>query len=340
MPHFSKEETAAPAAAGVTTLAEKNETKPSSSCVLRLFGANAEAVQDAVQTLPHVRTQCASRGAETLVALQADSQPALEKAAKNLRAAFPNDLYGRGEQTLAVAVVSALERRDRLLACADAAAGALLEPRLEGIENAARIFDFGAMSYADERTSKKIERQAAKKAGGSGNIRLALTRVQATIHIVGADLAAGILEQDGGTLLFVGTHKGCWVRPVAADENAALWLLDMVRRAACNLKQVDGTYWQRYRGKLRMPVPDVPAEAPVPTGGRLAAVTPMQMAAPVEAAAVPHKRRHAVRIVLVLLLLLALVGLAGAWYTTGGDLAALPEMLGFSHQIHSGAQLV
>ena len=61
---------------------------------------------------------------DTLVALQAQSHSGLKKAAQALRQAFSADLYGAGETTLPAAVGEALERHDKLLICADAAAGA------------------------------------------------------------------------------------------------------------------------------------------------------------------------------------------------------------------------
>lgn len=83
--------------------------------------------------------QWKSRGAETLVALQAQSPSGLKKAAQALRQAFSADLYGAGETTLPAAVVEALERHDKLLICADAAAGALLEARLENLPGAEKV---------------------------------------------------------------------------------------------------------------------------------------------------------------------------------------------------------
>ena len=41
----------------------------------------------------------------------------------------------------------------------------------------------------------------------------------------------------------------------------------------------------------------------------------------------PQKKKHPLRVLLAVLLLLALAALGGGWYLTGGDLAALPERL-------------
>ena len=116
--------------------------------MLRLFGAQSTAVGKTVENLPpqwRAAAQWKSRGAETLVA---QSPSGLKKAAQALRQAFSADLYGAGETTLPAAVVEALERHDKLLICADAAAGALLEARLENLPGAEKVFDFGAVSYA------------------------------------------------------------------------------------------------------------------------------------------------------------------------------------------------
>ena len=132
-------------------------------CVLRLFGAQSTAVGKTVENFPpqwRAAAQWKSRGAETLVALQAQSPSGLKKAAQALRQAFSADLYGAGETTLPAAVVEALERHDKLLICADAAAGALLEARLENLPGAEKVFDFGAVSYANPKTGPLIEKRA------------------------------------------------------------------------------------------------------------------------------------------------------------------------------------
>lgn len=292
------------------------ETKSQVTCVLRLFGASAEAVQKAVNAQRGVRAQCMTRGGETLAALCADKPADLEKAETRLRAALPNDLYGKGAESLAAVTVAALEKHDRLLTCADAETGALLEQRLESIEGASRVFDFGALSYAEEKTRAKIEEQVCRRAGGKDTFRQELARVQAALHFVGAEIAAGSVKRAGDTVLIVGTRKSCWVRAVPAGDKPGLWLLDMVRRAACGLKQAEGTLRQNYRKKLCLP-----NAAPQPQ-------------------AAPRKKHRLLRRAPVLLLLLVLLGVAGAWYVTGGDLAALPQTLGLDALPHSGAALV
>lgn len=114
-------------------------------CVLRLFGASALGVQQAASAFPPewcVTAQCRSRGAETLIALRSENAAGLDKARRSLHGCFAADLYGEGDTDLAAAVVQALEHRRRLLVCADAAAGALMEARLEAVPGAEKVFDF------------------------------------------------------------------------------------------------------------------------------------------------------------------------------------------------------
>lgn len=171
-----------------------NEAK--AGCVLRLFGAPDAAVGAAVGQFPpqwKAAAQWKSRGAETLVALSAQSAAGLKKAVGALRETFSADLYGAGETTLAEAVVAALEGHDRLLICSDAAAGTLLEARLETVPGAEKVFDFGALSYAHPKAGAQIEKRARARLpkGTTDPVRLALARAQAARRVVGADLAAG-----------------------------------------------------------------------------------------------------------------------------------------------------
>ena len=263
-------------------------------CVLRLFGASALGVQQAASAFPPewcVTAQCRSRGAETLIALRSENAAGLDKARRSLHGCFAADLYGEGDTDLAAAVVQALEHRRRLLVCADAAAGALMEARLEAVPGAEKVFDFGTQSYADPKVGAQIARRAARRQDAAA----ALARVQAAQHLVGAELSAGCWEQDGKFLLLLGTRKGCWLRTVYREDGPGLWLLDMIRRAACGLPQVPGTSWQHYRD----PVPEAVSAPP---------------AAQAEARpAPPKKKRRWLRRVLLLLVALALAALAAGW---------------------------
>ena len=298
-----------------------HEEKTQTTCVLRLFGAPLWAVQQAVQQAG-LAAQCRSRGA----ALQAETPAGLEKARKALNGRFAAELYGEGEITLAHAAVQALETHRRLLVCCDADAGTLLEARLETVPGAEKVFDFGALSYADAKIREKLSARTCRVKGGP--IPAKLARVQAAQRFVGADLAAGCVERAEDTVLFLGSRRGCWVRTVANTDAPALWLLDMIRRAASGLPQAAGTSWQKYGRAVPADVltaqtlPDKPENT---------------------APAKPPRKRHRVRNALIFLLVLTLAAFAAAWYYTGGDLTALPQRLqslGADSLPHAGAKLI
>lgn len=302
-----------------------HEEKTQTTCVLRLFGAPLWAVQQAAQQAD-IAARCRGRGAEVLAALQAETPAGLEKARKALNGRFAAELYGEGEMTLVHAAVQALETHRRLLVCCDADAGTLLEARLETVPGAEKVFDFGALSYADAKTREKLSARTCRVKGGP--IPAKLARVQAAQRFVGADLAAGCVERAEDTVLFLGSRRGCWVRTVANTDAPALWLLDMIRRAASGLPQAAGTSWQKY-GKA------VPADV----------LTAQTLPDKPEntAPAKPPRKRHRVRNALIFLLVLALAAFAAAWYYTGGDLTALPQRLqslGADSLPHAGAKLI
>ena len=185
--------------------------------------------------------------------------------------------------------MQALEQHRKLLVCSDAAAGALLETRLENLPGAEKVFDFGAMSYANAALNARLSRKL-RKAPQAEPART-LARVQAMQRLTGAALAVGCVELPQSHLLLVGGKKGCWLRCVSPDENPGLWLLDLLRRAACGLPQAGGTCWQSY-GRT---VPDT-------------ALTPAVLAAAPPTP--PNPKRHRLGKALVVLLLLALAALA------------------------------
>jgi len=302
-----------------------HEEKTQTTCVLRLFGAPLWTVQQAAQQAD-IAARCRGRGAEVLAALQAETPAGLEKARKALNGRFAAELYGEGEITLAHAAVQALETHRRLLVCCDADAGTLLEARLETVPGAEKVFDFGALSYADAKIREKLSAKTCRVKGGP--IPAKLARVQAAQRFVGADLAAGCVERAEDTVLFLGSRRGCWVRTVANTDAPALWLLDMIRRAASGLPQAAGTSWQKYGRAVPADVltaqtlPDKPENT---------------------APAKPPRKRHRVRNALIFLLVLTLAAFAAAWYYTGGDLTALPQRLqslGADSLPHAGAKLI
>ena len=302
-----------------------HEEKTQTTCVLRLFGAPLWTVQQAAQQAD-IAARCRGRGAEVLAALQAETPAGLEKARKALNGRFAAELYGEGETTLVHAAVQALETHRRLLVCCDADAGTLLEARLETVPGAEKVFDFGALSYADAKIREKLSARTCRVKGGP--IPAKLARVQAAQRLVGADLAAGCVERAEDTVLFLGSRRGCWVRTVANTDAPALWLLDMIRRAASGLPQAAGTSWQKYGRAVPADVLTVQTLPDKPEN---------------TAPAKPPRKRHRVRNALIFLLVLALAAFAAAWYYTGGDLTALPQRLqslGADSLPHAGAKLI
>lgn len=302
-----------------------HEEKTQTTCVLRLFGAPLWTVQQAVQQAD-IAARCRGRGAEVLAALQAETPTGLEKARKALNGRFTAELYGEGEMTLVHAAVQALETHRRLLVCCDADAGTLLEARLETVPGAEKVFDFGALSYADAKTREKLSARTCRVKGGP--IPAKLARVQAAQRFVGADLAAGCVERAEDTVLFLGSRRGCWVRTVANTDAPALWLLDMIRRAASGLPQAAGTSWQKYGRAVPADVLTVQTLPDKPEN---------------TAPARPPRKRHRMRNALIFLLVLTLAAFAAAWYYTGGDLTALPQRLqslGADSLPHAGAKLI
>ena len=302
-----------------------HEEKTQTTCVLRLFGAPLWAVQQAAQQAD-IAARCRGRGAEVLAALQAETPAGLEKARKALNGRFAAELYGEGETTLVHAAVQALETHRRLLVCCDADAGTLLEARLETVPGAEKVFDFGALSYADAKIREKLSARTCRVKGGP--IPAKLARVQAAQRFVGADFAAGCVERAEDTVLFLGSRRGCWVRTVANTDAPALWLLDMIRRAASGLPQAAGTSWQKYGRAVPADVLTVQTLPDKPEN---------------TAPAKPPRKRHRVRNALIFLLILTLAAFAAAWYYTGGDLTALPQRLqslGADSLPHAGAKLI
>lgn len=302
-----------------------HEEKTQTTCVLRLFGAPLWTVQQAAQQAD-IAARCRGRGAEVLAALQAETPAGLEKARKALNGRFAAELYGEGEMTLVHATVQALETHRRLLVCCDADAGTLLEARLETVPGAEKVFDFGALSYADAKIREKLSARTCRVKGGP--IPAKLARVQAAQRFVGADFAAGCVERAEDTVLFLGSRRGCWVRTVANTDAPALWLLDMIRRAASGLPQAAGTSWQKYGRAVPADVLTVQTLPDKPEN---------------TAPARPPRKRHRMRNALIFLLVLALAAFAAAWYYTGGDLTALPQRLqslGADSLPHAGAKLI
>lgn len=300
------------------------------SWVLRFFGVKEAEVCRTASGLAGryglTQVESRSQGAETLLALTAPA-PALHKAQGRLRRAFRAGLYGTGEETLADCAARALVRHDRLLVCGDKLALELLASRLEGREGADRAFDFGAGSCNDPDTCARIDALAARgrKNQTEDPVRFHLRRLRAALRVTRADLAAGALARDGKTMVAVASRKGCWFYWASAEDNPALWLLDLIRRAADGSPQAPEVRFVR-RGR-QPPRNLCPANA-------------------VQAETTPAAARHRWPVRLALVLgVVALAGLAAALRLTDGDLTALPGLIrnlmeGSQMPAHSGAALL
>ena len=320
----------------------------SESRVLRFFGVEEEQVRQAASALAG---RCAltgietrAQGAETLLALTA-SPAALRKAEDLLGRTFRAGLYGAGEQTLADCAARALVKHDRLLACADALALDLLAPRLEGKPGIDACFDFGAGSCADPAALAKIEAGArrCKGSGPSDPVWDELCRLRAALRVTHADFAAGAIPLQDGTLTAVAGRRGSWTRHVPAGDNPALWLLDMIRRAAAGSAQAAQVSFTLHGERPTLSAVHPPLQLPAALEAALA--SGQEEDVPLTAAAMlPRRSRWPARLAFVLVVL-AVVGLAAAFRLTDGDLAALPEVLrslpgGPGVPAHSGATLL
>lgn len=319
------------------------------SWVLRFFGVKEAEVCQAASGLAGryglTRVESRSQGPETLLALTAPA-PALHKAEEKLRRTFRAGLYGTGEQTLADCAARALVKRDRLLVCGDKLALELLAPRLEGRDGVDRVFDFGAGSCEDPDAAARIETLALRrdKKGTAGPVARVLYRLQAALKATKADLAAGAIRmEEDRTLVAVAGRKGSWFYLAGAGENPALWLLDILRRAAEGRRQSPEVCFVP-RGKRPGPLWEVqaaPAAAPEEDKMAETAGTPAGTSLSVPQV---HRRRWPVRLAFVLGVV-ALAGLAAALRVTDGDLTTLPSLVqsmmeGSQLPAHSGAALI
>lgn len=202
--------------------------------MLRLFGAQSTAVGKTVENFPpqwRAAAQWKSRGAETLVALQAQSPSGLKKAAQALRQAFSADLYGAGRP---LCLPQWWRRWNGTISCLSAR---MLPPVPcwkpgENLPGAEKVFDFGAVSYANPKTGPLIEKRARLPKDCTDPLRQALARAQAARRVVGADLSAACAERENDCVLVLSCRKGCFLRTVPAGRTlpSGCWISFGARR--------------------------------------------------------------------------------------------------------------
>ena len=95
--------------------------------------------------------------------------------------------------------------------------------------------------------------------------------------------------------------KGCWLRTVPLADRPALWLLDMIRRAACDLPQAAGTGFLPARKAARTAQPEAAPPARRP------------------------RRARQVLVVLLVLVVLAALCTVGAWVYSGRTSTRCPS---------------
>ncbi len=326
---------------------------PANVKILRLFGVEQQVVENALHAAADqdgVQAQTMHRGGETLVVLQAQTEdPQAVKAVFSrwklrLKAVCGDALYGVGDVTLPEAAVQVLKQYKKLFVCADEATGLLLQQRLDAVPDAETVYDFGGESYAHEKLGGKIAAAGQARKLAEDPVRQAMARIRAAYKLSGADWAvAHVPTGTGEAWLLVGDKKGVWVRYLTATEKPALWLLDMLRRAALDAQQADGTRWLNYGESIEA------AQAPDPASRSLRPAAEMrrlhEMERPEEEGdpistrpkAAPAK--HGLLALLIVLVVAALaVGLV--WAYTGGDLASFWEKSGLRQFSSQNAQLL
>ena len=150
------------------------------------------------------RPQWKSRGAETLLAVHADTPTGLKKAAQSLRS-FGATYMVQAIPVWPLAAVQALEAQHRL-PCSDAAAGCAAGIPLE-VPVPRRSTTFGAPGDADAKVGPKSASRA--KLGGGDKpdpVRLALSGAQAARRIVNR-AGRGCAERESDHVLVLCTKK-------------------------------------------------------------------------------------------------------------------------------------
>lgn len=316
------------------------EQLPDNIRVLRLFGVPAAAVQgliDAAHDKDIVHASCMQQGGEVLLLLEAtcptprECASALNRWERRVQASYGDALYATGSTTLVQAAMEAMETGEKLFVCADEAAAALLDPRLEGLPAAEKVYDFGATSYRNAAVSRKLAAAARKY---DDPVLAASARAKAALRASDADYALAVAEApDGGQWLVMGTAKEYYLRLVAPEDKPALWLLDLLRRAASGCPAAAGTELLRYGKPLPAALGQAPAKAAAPQGvvdSRLMQQEhtfeqelPEDDLLPEEPPAPPTAPARRMLEGLLFVLVAAVFAAALLWFYTGGDFSAL-----------------
>ena len=308
---------------------------PANVKVLRLFGVDQAEAENAMRNAGDhnaVQVQVMHKGGETLVLLQGDEGdpagygPVFNRLTLRVRAACGVALYGEGSTSLSDAAVAALQKHKKLFVCADETTGQLISQRLDGVPGAESVYDFGTESCGHETIGARIEK-AAKP--GADPMQQAVARIRKAYKLSGADWAVTHVPVGNGEVwVLVGDKKGVWLRRIAATEKPALWLLDILRRAALEQEQAADTHWVHYGGAM----PAVSADALHPdwqpkTKPEKQQTADWPVADPEEYE--PEEKLPptggARKAFLAVLIVLALAAAAAAllWWYTGGDIASL-----------------
>lgn len=320
---------------------------PENMRVLRLFGAEkpvVEALLAMAQRSKGIKLQSMEQGGETLILLEAVTQSGSatmavlnawqERIEEECKGAF----YGIGDTTLTQAMVDAFVAQKGLFACVDAQTGAMMANKLQAVTTLEKIYDFGSHSYAHPKYGRKIAMgskfaakypdQTAQQVAGQAKV---------AYQYSGADFVLSVLPlEDASQLILVGDKTGYWLRRVAEGENASLWAIDMLRRAALGLAQAKGTIRLAYGAKM-------PAFAVAKSiaGQDEAFVAPAQEEFDAPPAPEQAKKGAAGVLLSVLFVLFVALLAVGAFYLiTGGDLTSLWNQNGPNQYQVSSAMLL
>ncbi len=327
---------------------------PENMRVLRLFGAEQTALDGLLSVAKQskgIQIECMQQGSEALLLLEAETRSGSATLAvlnawqEQVMEKCGAALYAKGEATLTQTMVHVFTKKGKLFSCVDAQSSALIESKLGGIKNVDAIYDFGAHSHAHPKLGRKIAMGSkfAQKYPDQTAQQLA-GKVKVTYQYSGADFALAMLpHEDGSYLILVGEKAGYWLRYVPATENAVLWAVDILRRAALEASQATGTLYLAYGAAL-------PAFAAITNGaqrdgapqGAEAAADAMSYT-PQEDLPPPQSASGAVGKVFLafaLVLLVALATVAVLYSYTGGDIASLWYSSDFTRCSVSSATLV